>query len=45
MCNKTLNVQLTNLPKPWKFYTILDGVDGDIFQVCQEVDDKLVDST
>ena len=23
-----------NLPKPWKFYTIQDGVDGDILQVC-----------
>ena len=26
-------VQLHILPKPWKFYTIPDGVDGDIFQV------------
>ena len=27
-------VQFQILPKPWKFYNIPDGVDGDIFQVC-----------
>ena len=34
--DKTLYVQLQILPKPWKFYTIQDGVDGDIVQVCIE---------
>ena len=32
--NKTLYVQLIILPKTWKFYTTLDGVDDDIIQVC-----------
>ena len=32
--NKTQYVKLQILPKPWKFYTIQDGVDGDILQVC-----------
>ena len=32
--DKTPYVQLLVLPKPWKFYIIPDGVDGDIFQVC-----------
>ena len=32
--DKTPYVQLPILPKPWKLYTISDGVDGDIFQVC-----------
>ena len=32
--NKTLYVQLLTLPKTWKFYTTLDGVDDDIIQVC-----------
>ena len=31
--DKTLYVQLQNLPKPGKFYTIPDGADGDILQV------------
>ena len=31
-------VQLQILPQPWKFYTIPDGVHGDIFQVCNFVD-------
>ena len=31
--DKTLYVQLQILPKPWQFYTIPDGVDGDILQV------------
>ena len=31
--DKTPYVQLLIYPKPWKFYTIPDGVDGDIFQV------------
>ena len=31
--NKTLYVHLTILPNPRKFYTIPDGVDGDILQV------------
>ena len=31
--DKTPYVQLLILSKPWKFYTILDGVDGAIFQV------------
>ena len=29
-----MHVQLQILPKPWKFYTILYGEDGDILQVC-----------
>ena len=29
--DKTPYVQLLILPKPWKFYTIPDDVDGDIF--------------
>ena len=32
--NKTLYVQLQILSIPWKCYTIPDGVDGDILQVC-----------
>ena len=32
--DKTLYVQLQILPKPWKCFTILNGVNGDIFQVC-----------
>ena len=32
--NKTPYVQLLILPKPWNFYTIPDGVDGDILPVC-----------
>ena len=28
-------VQILILPKPWKVYTILDCVDGDILQVCE----------
>ena len=31
--NKTPYILLQILPKPWKAYTIQDGVDGDIFQV------------
>ena len=27
-------VQVKILTEHWKFYTIQDGVDGDIFQVC-----------
>ena len=32
--DKTPYVRLQILPKPWKLYTIQDGVDGDIFQIC-----------
>ena len=35
--DKTPYVPLQTLPKPWKFYTIQDGVDGDILQVCYEL--------
>ena len=31
--DNTQYVQFQILPKPWKFYMIPDGVDGDIFQV------------
>ena len=31
--DKTQYVELQILPKPWKSYTIQDGVDGDILQV------------
>ena len=41
---KTPYVQVQILSKPWKFYTIQDGVDGDILQVWLEVFPSLTQS-
>ena len=38
--DKTPYVQLIILHKPWKFYIMRDGLDGDILQVCNSTVSK-----